>query len=49
MQTQYSENSKQTFLETKLHDFSPNSYIHFTVSDLYIPTIGLSIVLQENR
>jgi hypothetical protein len=33
---------------------SPNSYIHvsvsdFSVSDLYIPTIGLTILLQENR
>jgi hypothetical protein len=33
----------------KLHVLVPNSYIHFAVSNLYIPTIGLSIVLQENR
>jgi hypothetical protein len=33
----------------KLLDLSPNSYIHVSVSDLYIPTIGLPILLQENR
>jgi hypothetical protein len=27
---------------------SPNSYIHVSVSNLYIPTIGLPILLQEN-
>jgi hypothetical protein len=27
----------------------PNSYIHVSVSDLYIPLIGLPILLQENR
>jgi hypothetical protein len=26
-----------------------NSYIHVSVTDLYIPTIGLPILLQENR
>ncbi len=29
--------------------YSPNSYIHVSVSDLYIPLIGLPIQLQENR
>ncbi len=36
----------------KLRGLSLNSYIHFSVSNLYIPTIGLpilSILLQENR
>jgi hypothetical protein len=33
----------------KLHVLVPNSYSHFAVSNIYIPTIGLSIVLQENR
>jgi hypothetical protein len=33
----------------KLRGLSPNSYIHVSVSDLYIPTVGLSILLQENR
>jgi hypothetical protein len=32
----------------KLRGLSPNSYIHVSVSDLYIPTIGLPIVMQEN-
>jgi hypothetical protein len=26
----------------------PNSLIHVSVSDLYVPTIGLPILLQEN-
>ncbi len=29
--------------------FSPNFYIHVSVSDLYIPTIGLPILLQETE
>jgi hypothetical protein len=28
--------------------FSPKFYIHVSVSNLYIPTIGLPIPLQEN-
>ena len=32
----------------KLRGLSPNSYIHVSMSDLYIPTIGLPILLQEN-
>jgi hypothetical protein len=27
----------------------PNSYIHVSVSDLFIPTIGPPILLQQNR
>jgi hypothetical protein len=27
----------------------PNSYIHVSASDLYIPTISLPVLLQENR
>jgi hypothetical protein len=34
------ENSKQIFLEMKLRGLVPNFYIHVSVSDLYIPTIG---------
>jgi len=34
----------------ELRGYSPNSYIHVSVSDLYIPLmIGLPIQLQENR
>jgi hypothetical protein len=32
----------------KLRGLVPNSYIHVSVSDLYIPTIGLAILPQEN-
>jgi hypothetical protein len=32
----------------KLHGLSPNSYIHVYVSYLYIPTIALPNLLQEN-
>jgi hypothetical protein len=32
----------------KLRGLFPNSYIHVSVSDLYISTIGLTILLQEN-
>jgi hypothetical protein len=33
----------------KLRGLATNSYIHVSVSDVYIPTIGLPILLQENR
>jgi hypothetical protein len=29
--------------------YSPNSYIHVSVSDLYISLIGLPILLKDNR
>jgi hypothetical protein len=32
----------------KLRGLVPNSNIHISVSDLYIPTIGLPILWQEN-
>jgi hypothetical protein len=41
-------NSKQIFPETELRGLSPNFHIHVSVSDLYIPRIGLPILLQEN-
>jgi hypothetical protein len=41
-------NLKQIFPETELRGRSPNFHIHVSVSDLYIPTIGLPILLQEN-
>jgi hypothetical protein len=31
----------------KLRGFSPYSYIHVFASDLYIPTVGLPILLLE--
>jgi hypothetical protein len=33
----------------KLRCLIPNSCIHVSMRDLYIPTIGLTILLQENR
>jgi hypothetical protein len=39
--------SKQIFPEKELRDHSPNFHIHVFVSDLYISTIGLPILLQE--
>ncbi len=39
------ENSK--FPEKELCRLSPNFHIHVFVTDLYIPTIGLPILLQE--
>ncbi len=44
----HKENSKQIFSEKELRGLSPNFYIHVSVSDLYIPTIGLPILLEEN-
>jgi hypothetical protein len=41
-------NSKQIFPEKELRSLSSNFHIHVTVSDLYISTIGLPILLQEN-
>ncbi len=49
LQRQFTENSKQIFPEIKLRGLSPNSYFYVSVSDLYIPTIGLPILVQENR
>jgi hypothetical protein len=40
-------NSKQIFPKKGLHGLSPNFHIHVTVNDLYIPTIGLPILLQD--
>jgi hypothetical protein len=49
LQRQYTENSKQIFPEMKLRGLSPNFYIPISVSNLYIPMIGLPILLQKNR
>jgi hypothetical protein len=42
------KNLKQIFLEKELRGHGPNFHIHVSVSDLYIPTIDLPILLQEN-
>jgi hypothetical protein len=49
LQRHSSENSKQIFPENEMRGHNPNSYIHVSVGDLYIRTIGLPILLQENR
>jgi hypothetical protein len=43
------ENLKQIFPGKKLRGYSPNSYIHVSGGDLYIPLIGVPILLQKNR
>ncbi len=47
LQRQNSEISKQKFPEKEYRGLSPNFHIHASVSDLYIPTIGLPILLEE--
>jgi hypothetical protein len=42
------ENSKHIFTEKEVRGSCPNFHIHVFVSDLFIPTIGLLILLQEN-
>jgi hypothetical protein len=37
------------FPEKELRSRSPNFHIHVSVSDLYIPTFGPPIFLQQNR
>jgi len=49
MQRPNAENLKPMFPEKELRGHSPNSYIHVSVSDSYIPTVGLPILLEENR
>jgi len=43
------KNPVYVFRETKLRGFIPNSYNHVSVSNLYIPWVGLPIWLQQNR
>jgi hypothetical protein len=40
-------NQKQIFPEKELRGHSPNFHIHVSVSDLYIPTTDLPILLQK--
>jgi hypothetical protein len=48
LQRHNNNKSKQIFPEKELRGLSPNVHIHVSVSGLYIPTIGLPILLQEN-
>jgi hypothetical protein len=47
LQRQNTEISKQIFPEKEYRGLSPNFHIHVSVSELHIPTIGLSILLEE--
>ncbi len=47
LQRHNTENSKQIFPEKELWGLSPYFHIHVSESDLYIPMIGLPILLQE--
>ncbi len=49
LQRHNTENWKQIFPEKELRGRSPNSYIHVSVSDLYLPTTGLPVLLQESK
>jgi hypothetical protein len=45
LQRYNTENSKQIFPEQESRGLSPKFHIHVSVSDLYIPRIGLPILL----
>jgi hypothetical protein len=47
LQRQNDENVKQIFPEKEYWGLSPNFHIHVSVSELYIPTMGLPILLEE--
>ncbi len=47
LQRQNTEISKQIFPEKEYRRLSPNFHIHVSVRDLYIPIIGLPILLEE--
>jgi hypothetical protein len=46
-QRQNAENLKQIFPEKEYWGLSPNFHIHVSVSELYIPTMGLPVLLKE--
>jgi hypothetical protein len=47
LQRQNAENLKQIFPEKEYRCLSPNFHIHVSVSELYIPTMGLPVLLEE--
>ncbi len=47
LQRQNAENLKQIFPEKEYQSLSPNFHIHVSVSELYIPTMGLAVLLEE--
>jgi hypothetical protein len=46
LQRQNAENLKQIFPEKEYQGLSPNFHIHVSVSALYIPTMGLPVLLE---
>ncbi len=47
LQRIHTENWKQIFPEKEFRGHSPNFHIHVSVNDLYIPTIGLPVLMKE--
>ncbi len=47
LQRSNTENWKRIFPEKELRSYSPNFHTHVSVSDLWIPTTDLPILLQE--
>ncbi len=47
LQRENAENLKQIFPEKEYRGLSPNFHIHVSVSELYIPTMGLPVLLEE--
>jgi hypothetical protein len=47
LQRQNAENLKQIFPEKEYRGLSPNFHIQVSVSELYIPTLGLPFLLEE--
>jgi hypothetical protein len=47
LKRQNAENLKQIFPAKEYRGLSPNFHINVSVSELYIPTIGLPVLLEE--
>jgi hypothetical protein len=47
LQRQNAGNLRQIFPEKEYRGLSPNFHIHMSVRELYIPTIGLPVLLEE--
>jgi hypothetical protein len=47
LQRKNAENLMQIFPEKEYRGLSPNFHIHVSVSELYIPTMGLPFLLEE--
>ncbi len=47
LQRQIAENLKQIFPDKEYRGLSPNFHIHVSVSELYIPAMGLPFLLED--